>query len=53
MPSVSEDELHVDGQCYSFDPRRRPWYAAAIAGGKNIIILIDIKKAMSNDIGSV
>lgn len=42
-------EEQVDGRCYDYDPRRRPWYVSTIAGGKNIIILLDISGSMDGE----
>ena len=44
MPSFMEEQ--VDGRCYDYDPRRRPWFVAAISGGKNIILILDISGSM-------
>lgn len=35
------------GGCDSYDPRFRPWYVAATAGAKNVILIIDVSGSMS------
>ena len=37
-------------QCFTYDPRVRPWYVAATSGPKNVILVLDVSGSMgSND----
>ena len=36
-------------QCFSYDPRIRPWYVAATSGPKNVILVIDVSGSMNNN----
>lgn len=37
-------------QCFTYDPRIRPWYVAATSGPKNVILVLDVSGSMgSND----
>ena len=35
--------------CVDYDPRLRPWYAAAVTGPKNIVFMIDISATLGAD----
>lgn len=35
------------GGCEAYDPRFRPWYVAATAGAKNVLIIVDVSGSMS------
>ena len=35
-------------QCFSFDPRIRPWYVAATSGPKDVILVLDVSASMLN-----
>eukprot|EP00803_Ostreobium_quekettii_P009407 evm.model.scf_1763.1 EVM.evm.TU.scf_1763.1 scf_1763:8834-16698(+) len=39
-----EEEL---GNCQSYDPRVRPWYAAATSGPKDVVLVIDTSGSMN------
>ena len=34
------------GGCETYDPRFRPWYVAATAGAKNVLIIVDVSGSM-------
>jgi len=36
----------------SYDPRRRPWYAAGATGPKDVVIVVDVSGSMDTRIGS-
>lgn len=35
-------------ECFSFDPRIRPWYVAATSGPKNVMLVLDTSASMLN-----
>ena len=42
-PGVTQEE------CFSYDPRIRPWYVTATSGPKNVILVIDVSGSMNNN----
>ena len=36
-------------ECYTYDPRIRPWYVAATSGPKNVLLLLDVSASMLNN----
>ena len=39
-----------DGKCSEFDGTQQPWYTAAVAGSRNIVVLIDSSGSMSSKV---
>ena len=39
----------IGGCSGDYDPRFRPWYVAATAGAKNVVLIIDVSGSMSGE----